>query len=178
MKIWYDTEFMEDGERIILLSIGMVAEDGRELYFENADADRTKANPWVMEHIIPQLSVCRMADIAPKDQTVHDIRCDCPVRPMVIIRMHMEEFCNPAKYGKPEFWGYYSAYDHVALCQIFGKMIDLPKDWPMYTNDIKQWAFMVGNPQLPSQDSQKHHALADARWNRSAFDFLKFYSAE
>jgi hypothetical protein len=36
------------------------------------------------------------------------------------------------------FYGYYSAYDHVALCWIFGKMIDLPSGFPMYTRDLKQ----------------------------------------
>lgn len=39
---------------------------------------------------------------------------------------------------KPQFYGYYSAYDHVALCWLFGKMIDLPKSFPMYTKDLKQ----------------------------------------
>lgn len=36
------------------------------------------------------------------------------------------------------FYGYYSAYDHVAMCWVFGKMIDLPKGFPMYTIDLKQ----------------------------------------
>lgn len=39
---------------------------------------------------------------------------------------------------KPIFYGYYSAYDHVVLCWLFGKMIDLPKGFPMYTIDLKQ----------------------------------------
>ena len=36
------------------------------------------------------------------------------------------------------FYGYYSDYDHVALCWLFGKMIDLPTGFPMYTIDLKQ----------------------------------------
>lgn len=40
--------------------------------------------------------------------------------------------------NKPELYGYYSAYDHVALCWLFGKMIDLPKGFPMYTIDLQQ----------------------------------------
>lgn len=35
-------------------------------------------------------------------------------------------------------FGYYSAYDHVALCWLFGKMIDLPDTFPKYTYDLKQ----------------------------------------
>lgn len=37
-----------------------------------------------------------------------------------------------------QFYGYYSAYDHVALCWLFGKMMDLPESFPMYTFDLKQ----------------------------------------
>ena len=32
MKYFYDTEFIEDGSTIELISIGVVAEDGREYY--------------------------------------------------------------------------------------------------------------------------------------------------
>lgn len=40
--------------------------------------------------------------------------------------------------SKIQLYGYYSAYDHVALSWLFGKMIDLPKGFPMYTIDLKQ----------------------------------------
>lgn len=166
MKYWYDTEFIEDGTTIDLLSIGIVAEDGRELYLENGDADRSKASDWVKEHVLPSLSECRLD---------HDPHCDCPVRPKVIIGALLREFCDPAEHGKPEFWGYYSAYDHVVLCQLFGTMMDLPKDWPMYTRDLKQWCDELGNPRLPEQGKGEHHALSDACWSREAWQFLADY---
>lgn len=37
-----------------------------------------------------------------------------------------------------EFYGYYSDYDWVVFCWLFGKMIDLPKEFPMYCIDLKQ----------------------------------------
>lgn len=40
MKFFYDTEFIEDGKTIDLISIGIVAEDGLEYYAVNLDA------PW------------------------------------------------------------------------------------------------------------------------------------
>lgn len=40
--------------------------------------------------------------------------------------------------GKPEFYAYYADYDWVVFCWLFGKMIDLPKSFPMYCNDLKQ----------------------------------------
>lgn len=39
---------------------------------------------------------------------------------------------------KPEFYGYYCDYDWVVFCWLFGKMIDLPKGFPMYCRDLKQ----------------------------------------
>lgn len=53
--------------------------------------------------------------------------------------------------------------------------MDLPKGWPMYTRDIKQWCDELGNPQLPEQGKGEHHALADARWSREAWLFLADY---
>lgn len=52
------------------------------------------------------------------------------------ISNEIKKFC----YSKSniELYGYYSAYDHVALSWLFGKMIDLPKGFPMYTKDLKQ----------------------------------------
>lgn len=40
--------------------------------------------------------------------------------------------------SKPEFYGYYSDYDWVVFCQLFGKMIDLPDGFPYYCIDLQQ----------------------------------------
>lgn len=37
-----------------------------------------------------------------------------------------------------QFYGYYSDYDWVVFCWLFGKMIDLPKGFPKYCIDLKQ----------------------------------------
>jgi hypothetical protein len=55
-RIFYDCEFMEDGEVIELLSIGMVAEDGREFYAESSEADWSHANEWVYTNVLPHLA--------------------------------------------------------------------------------------------------------------------------
>lgn len=92
-----------------------------------------------------------------------------------------------------ELYGYYSAYDHVVFCWLFGKMIDLPKGFPMYTFDLKQmldekakdtFVYQLkgktvedgvkeikSNPQYPKQ-ANEHHALSDAIWNKELFKFL------
>ena len=45
MRIWFDTEFIEDGRTIDLLSIGMVRDDGLEYYAEPQEAARERGCP-------------------------------------------------------------------------------------------------------------------------------------
>ncbi len=45
----------------------------------------------------------------------------------------------------------------------------------MYCKDIKQWCDELGNPKLPEQGKSEHHALADAKWNKEAWEFLSTY---
>lgn len=150
MRYFLDTEFMEDGRTIDLISIALVSADGREYYAE-APHSPTKANDWVKANVFPHLQ-------------------GLPLKPKDVIRREILEFVGP---WKPEFWGYYADYDWVALCQLFGRMIDLPNGWPMYCMDLKQLAKDLGDPELPKQAGAQHHALCDARWNREAWAFLE-----
>lgn len=152
MKFFLDTEFIEDGRTIDLISIGVVREDGSTLYLESSECDRTKANDWVKANVLPHLS-------------------GEPGFSRKYIADRIATFVGQ----KPEFWGYYADYDWVALCQLYGKMIDLPKGWPMYCRDIKQFCDELGNPKLPEQKSTEHNALADAQWNHKAYEFLVNY---
>ena len=54
-KYFLDTEFIEDGKTIDLISIGIVCEDGREFYAINRDCDLSKASQWVKDNVISKL---------------------------------------------------------------------------------------------------------------------------
>ena len=148
MKIWFDTEFIEDGRTIDLLSIGLVAADGRRYYAEPSETDRSRADEWVRKNVIAHLT----GETKPRAQIAREI----------------VQFAG----ADPEFWAYYADYDWVALCQLYGRMIDLPKGWPKYCRDLKQLCDGLGNPRLPKQTSTEHHALADAEWARDSHLFL------
>lgn len=150
MKIWFDTEFIEDGKTIDLISIGMVREDGAEYYAENAQCDLTRASPWVRENVLPHLGGHLVQWPALIANSIRNFAAD-----------------------RPEFWGYYADYDWVVTAQMFGTMMDLPAGWPMYCRDIKQLCDDKGNPKLPEQTSTEHNALADALWNKAAYEFLQ-----
>lgn len=172
MLYFYDTEFIEDGKTIDLISIGIVAEDGRSYYAISAEFNATKASQWVKDNVL--------AHLPPRNLNPSDLSVSPNQREQWLcwksrdaIRQDLLTFCDPVKYGKPQFWGYYADYDHVALCQLFGTMMDLPKGWPMYSMDIKQLCVSLGDPKLPEQGKDEHHALADAQWNRRAYEFLR-----
>lgn len=170
MKYFYDTEFIEDGHTIDLISIGMVAEDGRSYYAISTGFNPKKASAWVQANVLVHLPprYVNFSDVSVSPRLKEESRA---WRNRTDIREDLRRFVGDDP--KPEFWGYYADYDHVALCQLFGRMIDLPKGWPMYTRDLKQWCVQLGDPELPKQDEGEHHALADARWNKQVYDFLE-----
>jgi hypothetical protein len=177
MRYWFDTEFIERGSEypIELLSIGIVAEDGREFYAEAKWTPLSHANDWVVARVLPYL------DRKDHSQEVHE---NCPLMSRTDMAQAIKIFCDP-QYGKPEFWAYYADYDWVVFCQLFGTMMDLPEGWPMYCRDIKQWADDIEvvkrelgtepnyKLRLPEQGKGEHYALADARWNRQAWEYLR-----
>jgi len=153
MKIFFDTEFIEDGKTIELLSIGMIDEHGRVLYAENSEVDKSLASDWVKSNVLPHLKNCGI----PKKE----------------IAQRVVDFVGNQK---PEFWAYYCSYDWVVFCQLFGTMMDLPPNFPMYCNDLKQLCKSLDNEKLPEQDSAEHHALNDAIWTKKAYEYVKAQS--
>lgn len=150
MKFWFDTEFIEDGRTIDLVSIGIVSEDGRRYYAVSSEFDPNKACQWVKDNVLNQLLTWEYR------------------KPRVQIAQEIREFVGE----KPEFWAYYGAYDWVSLCQLYGTLMQLPDGWPKYCRDLKQWCDMLDNPKLPEQESVEHHALNDAIWTKKAWEWL------
>lgn len=177
MRIFYDTEFLEQGSRspISLISIGMVREDGAELYRVNAAApwSEIEAHPWLRDNVLPHL---------PRDHGhTEEWRPDYRLRPLVDspknIAQAVADFCYHS-YGQTRestrLYAYFADYDHVVLSQLFGTMMDLPDHMPMYTRDFKQINDMLRpGYELPQQESGEHDALNDARWLRDQFEALQ-----
>lgn len=155
MRIFFDTEFIEDGKTIDLLSIGLVRDDGAELYLENGQCLVNRASPWVRENVLPHMKFMSGDESA--------------LRTRSAIASEILDFAG----RDPEFWAYYADYDWVVLCQLYGPMIDLPKGWPMWCRDLRQYADFLGVTtqklkEACPQEGVEHHALADALWVRDA----------
>ena len=173
----YDLEFLEDGRTIELISVALVAEDGRSYYAVNRDLaawtwrgwrlrHRIRRHAWLMEHVVPNL---------PK--ALGDRRLTMPKR--WLFDYAAPEVKSPARIAAEvaafiqatpdvELWANYGAYDHVCLAQLWGPMIALPAGVPMFTHDIQQERDRLGLTwnDLPEQAGGAHNALADARHNQ------------
>jgi hypothetical protein len=128
----------------------VVAEDGREYYAVSTEFDPGRAGPWVRANVLPKLP-------PPASQLWRSRRQ---------IRQDLEEFfgLSGARGSEPiELWAWVGAYDHVALCQLWGPMPGLPKGIPRFTRELRQLWEDRGSPRLPPRHRDVHDALVDAR---------------
>lgn len=230
MKYFIDTEFIEGFHKplfgkkrhfIDLISIGIVAEDGRKFYQLSCEYNYNDADEWVKENVILPLYLKTVSGDQRNRHTVEtfhkfyglkNYQIADAVRKFVNPLLeetplhdkdwndHLNKFNVVASENRPiEFYAYYADYDWVVFCSLFGRMIDLPKGYPMYCNDLKQTMdeialakdtpiyrhfypqkyslddglkFMKMLPNYPTQENE-HSALDDAKWNFQLFEFLQ-----
>lgn len=137
MRFWFDSEFFDTGREIRLISIGIVAEDGREVYAELDDIGQMGIpnKHWLIKNVLPHLAG--------------------PKHPWYRIADDIKSFVGL----DPEFWAYCGAYDWVALSQLYGPLVDRPESWPFNHFDTNQ---LPGFRKYAVKPDKPHHALADA----------------
>jgi hypothetical protein len=174
MKYFIDTEFHEGFNKplfgrnrhfIDLISIGIVAEDGRKYYAICKDFDLNAAwnNDWLRENVLKQIHAEMCGNESTYAKTYHyhifapfnkksiELLLNWQGKGAKQIAEEVKQFVyapfmadNPVLssdnwYPKDvEFYGYYADYDWVVFCSLFGRMIDLPEGFPMYCRDLKQ----------------------------------------
>ncbi len=267
MKYFIDTEFLEGTQdirvpftnikigttkpTIDLISIGIVAEDGREYYAISKDFNLKEAwnrfqwrrkpiydgipgaykEYWIRDNVLKPIwlelyekECIKLNPTYKYNKQLDDIRISSMFNYKTMkhlinkygktnkqIAEEVKEFVYEKSFkdnkgtaiihdnnwlnGKPEFYGYYCDYDWVVFCWLFGKMINLPKGFPMYCIDLKQTFDFYNNnfktrkeieaipnclkemkdykfhPNYPKQTNE-HHALQDARWTKELYEFL------
>lgn len=147
MRFFYDTEFIDDGRTIELISIGIVSEGGAEYYAISSEFDPGLAGDWVRRNVLGHLP--------------------SPSSPLyksrATIRDEVADFLDTGT--QIELWAWVGAYDHVALCHLFGDMTRLPRHIPRWTHELKQRWQDLGSPRMPVIAGAAHDALDDARHN-------------
>ncbi|MGH3613515.1 MAG: polyadenylate-specific 3'-exoribonuclease AS [Pseudonocardia sp.] len=156
MRFFYDCEFIEDGTTIDLVSIGVVGDDGREFYAVSTAFDPSRAGTWVRANVLPKLPSPGAAAWRSRER----------------LRADLLTFLTSAP-GEVELWAWIAAYDHVALCQLWGAMPALPRALPRFTRELRQRWEDAGRPPLPQHGADAHDALADARLNLRRWEAIE-----
>ena len=204
MKYYFDCEYSERFKKsfsflpsigsfnkkyhiIELISIGIVADDGREYYAVSNEFDPYEVNDWVKENVLTEIvrsyidsltgkehsnAIC-LLDGRAIEQSIEFIQ-GWIGKSNKLIASEIIDFVNPdllfhstaynnsafgkpdsyetkhfdahdvsitkggVFYAKPKFYAYYSDYDWVLFCSLFGTMMELPTGFPQYCIDLKQ----------------------------------------
>lgn len=165
-RYFYDWEFEENGETILPISLGMVSNNGRELYLINRDyidlVESGEHTPiqWIEDNVLKYIT---------DDDYINYGVPYYAIAPIVLDFVSMSGRIKSR--DDVELWADYAAYDHVRLAQCFGPMIKLPEPIPMYTNELRQ-ELRRTNWKPTFKPEQEHHALYDAKWNKKVFDSI------
>jgi hypothetical protein len=156
VKYFLDTEYTDDGVQFHLISIAIVAEDGREFYAAVRDAELSQVDPWVVENVLPQLPPKR----------------DSAWKPRAQIRDEIAGFVTG---GDIEFWSMCAWVDWSLVVRLFGHFNDTPEGWPMACWDLWQLESELGASAdgRPPEPDGAHNALVDARYHREIYDYLR-----
>ncbi len=218
MKYFLDTEFIEGFKKpffgkkrhfIDLIQIGIVAEDGTQFRMLSSEYNYNDANEWVKENVILKLYTSYVHGDNRNRYSVSNFhkyygKSNEEIKKELLLYFDCwrDSFSWRRMYDEPvEVYAYYADYDWVLFCSLFGRMIDLPKGFPMYCIDLKQttdekvnrltnndffthfhvteWLTFAQkldliknkNPKYPKQENE-HDALADAKWNYELYKFL------
>jgi hypothetical protein len=164
-RYYLDTEFIDDSitRTIELISIGIVCEDGRELYAVSNEFDVNRCDDWLKANVLNQLP--------PRPE-----QCGLGTTSLWMSRKEIKQLIEQWIVGDDiEIWAYFASSDWIVFYQLFGRMLDMPKRFPKFVRDLKTFALDIGytgkfKDLLP--DTGHHDALADARWNRDVHQLL------
>ena len=137
MKYIIDTEFVDTPEYSELISIGIVCENGAELYFE-FEYPIEAITPWLAEHVVPSLLG---GDYVVSFETAANT---------------IKEWIGR---DVPQFWAYFGSYDMYWFSRLFGGFMSMPKHWDiLLCHDFAHYQRGV-----PPIAGAAHNALADAK---------------
>lgn len=153
VQYFYDTEFLDKGDTVELISIGIACTDGRTYHAHVGGYDLAAAwvSPFLARNVLPHLE-----DMEPKrrDTVAEEVKEFLYADPRII-----------------DLWGWFPAYDHLLLSNLYGGFLKTPVRLPKRTNCVAQHAqtFRATVPPV----STSHSALSDAIETMEAFEHIE-----
>ena len=171
MKIFFDTEFTGLHKNTTLISIGLVAENGRTFYAELTDYDESQVDSWLEENVIKNLTIPTGGYIGNYDDANVLGNSD-------FVRMHLRSWLET--FEKVEMWSDCLAYDWVLFNHIFGHAFSIPRNVYYIPFDLCTLLKVKGvDPDVSREEfsgmadaSRKHNALWDAEVIKACYEEL------
>lgn len=177
MNVYFDTEFTGLHKGTTLISIGLIASNGKKFYAEIVDYDRSQVNDWIKENVINNLwAVSKTIDECSKFEYYH-------LGTKEQIAQKLKEWF--LEFDSVQLISDVAHFDMVLLIDLFGGAFDLPKNVNPSCHDINQdIAKFLGVTEREAFDvsrecflgiclsSEKHNALYDAEIIKEIYEFI------
>ena len=177
MNVYFDTEFTGLHKGTTLISIGLIASNGKKFYAEIVDYDRSQVNDWIKENVINNLwAVSKTIDECSKFEYYH-------LGTREQIAQKLKEWF--LEFDSIQLISDVAHFDMVLLIDLFGGAFDLPKNVNPSCHDINQdiakflvvtesEAFDVSRECFLGicLSSGKHNALYDAEIIKEIYEFI------
>ncbi|MGH0678673.1 3'-5' exoribonuclease domain-containing protein [Bacillus luti] len=131
MKVFFDTEFTGLHQNTTLISIGLVAENGKTFYAECSDYDRAQVDEWLQENVIAHLVIENndYKGLSKEINTKSIEDCDH----VALIGYKSKEIADYlqrwlSQFDKVEIWSDCLAYDWMLFNQLFGHAFNIPNN--------------------------------------------------
>lgn len=122
MKVFFDTEFTGLHQQTTLISIGCVADNGREFYAEFTDYDKEQLDEWIRDNVIANLIYYGSGENRQITNGQHTGRCG----DRAYVGEELRKWLGGL--GNVEMWSDTLAYDWVLFGQLFGHAFNIPKN--------------------------------------------------
>ena len=175
MRIFWDTEFTGLHKDTTLISLGMVADNGKEFYAEFTDFDPWQVDDWVQEHVLDNLLFNEV-----EEPFVRILGAETFVKGDIHhIRTALEDWLN--RFDMIELWSDCHHYDVVLLQGIFGGAFSIPDHIYYIPFDISTAFKVYGiDPDISREafidspiSGEKHNSLYDARVIQACYEKLR-----
>ena len=177
MNIYFDTEFTGLHKNTTLISLGMVADNGKSFYAEFTDYDESQCDDWIKENVIANLKFKggQFTRLSRHDDGRPNINAIEMRAPKEIVREQLRTWLK--QFDSVQFVSDVCHYDFVLLIDLFGTAFDLPSNVNASCHDINQdiarhygisekEAFDLSREELLKNvgifDGAKHNSLYDA----------------
>lgn len=181
MKIFFDCEMTGLHKDTTLISIGMIAENGKTFYAEFEDYNQSQVDEWIELNVLGR---CLFLNKYNKNKIQPSYNLDnvCMVGTKKEVSNILKEWLN--QFDKVQLVSDVCHYDMVLFTDLFGSAFDLPANISAYCHDINQDIAKFYNIdsysafdkyreeiiKIDTSKNNKHNALYDAKVIKAIYE--------